>query len=45
MILYVVRHGQTDKNKYGLVQGQTEADLNEDGISEAKKLQSLVKII
>ena len=43
MILYVVRHGQTDKNKFGLVQGQTEADLNDVGISEAKKLQSLVK--
>ena len=43
MVLYVVRHGQTDKNKFGLVQGQTEADLNDVGISEAKKLQSLVK--
>lgn len=42
MILYVVRHGQTDKNKFGLVQGQTEADLNDDGINEAKKLKSLV---
>lgn len=43
MVLYVVRHGQTDKNKFGLVQGQTEADLNDVGISEAKKLQPLVK--
>ena len=42
MVLYVVRHGQTDKNKYGLVQGQTEADLNEDGINEARKLQSMI---
>ena len=42
MILYVVRHGQTDKNKFGLVQGQTEADLNEVGISEAEKLKELV---
>ena len=42
MVLYAVRHGQTEKNKYGLVQGQTEADLNEIGISEAEKLQSLV---
>ena len=42
MVLYAVRHGQTEKNKYGLVQGQTEADLNEVGISEAEKLQSLV---
>ncbi|MBQ9318266.1 MAG: histidine phosphatase family protein [Bacilli bacterium] len=42
MILYAVRHGQTEKNKYGLVQGQTEADLNEVGIKEAEKLQPLV---
>lgn len=42
MVLYAVRHGQTEKNKYGLVQGQTETDLNEIGISEAEKLQSLV---
>lgn len=42
MVLYAVRHGQTEKNKYGLVQGQTEADLNEVGISEAEKLQPLV---
>lgn len=43
MILYAVRHGQTNKNIYGLVQGQTEADLNEYGIKEAEKLQPLVK--
>lgn len=42
MLLYIVRHGQTEKNKYGLVQGQTEADLSEKGISDAKKLQKLV---
>lgn len=42
MVLYVVRHGQTDKNVHGLVQGQTEADLNEKGIKDAEKLQSLV---
>ena len=42
MILYAVRHGQTEKNKLGLVQGQTEADLNEVGISEAEKLKELV---
>lgn len=43
MVLYAVRHGQTNKNKYGLVQGQTEADLNEVGIKEAEKLKKLVE--
>lgn len=42
MLLYLVRHGETLKNKYGLVQGQTEADLSEKGIEDAKKLQELV---
>ena len=42
MKLYLVRHGQTEKNKYGLVQGQTEADLSLKGIEDAKKLQNLI---
>ena len=42
MVLYLVRHGETLKNKYGLVQGQTEADLSEKGISDAKELSELV---
>lgn len=43
MRLYVVRHGETVKNQFGLIQGQTEADLNERGIEEAKKLRDLVE--
>lgn len=43
MKLYVVRHGQTDKNALGLVQGDTESDLTEKGREEAKALQELVK--
>lgn len=42
MRLYVVRHGETVKNQFGLIQGQTEADLNENGINEAKKLRELI---
>ena len=42
MRLYVVRHGETVKNQFGLIQGQTEADLNEKGIEEAKKLRELI---
>lgn len=42
MILYLVRHGQTDKNKYGLIQGVTESDLSKKGIEDAKELQELV---
>lgn len=43
MILYIVRHGETEKNKYGLIQGQTECDLNESGINKAKELIPLVR--
>lgn len=43
MILYVVRHGETEKNKYGVIQGQTECDLSENGIEKAKELIPVVR--
>lgn len=43
MILYVVRHGETEKNKYGLIQGQTECDLSKNGIEKAKELIPIVR--
>ena len=42
MILYVVRHGETIRNKLGLIQGQTEWDLTEKGIKDAEELRSEV---
>ena len=42
MKLYVVRHGQTIHNQLGLVQGDTESDLSEKGIEDAKALRELV---
>lgn len=42
MKLYVVRHGQTDKNVLGVVHGQTESNLTEEGIKAAYKLQSKI---
>lgn len=43
MILYVVRHGETEKNKYGVIQGQTECDLSKRGIEMAKELIPVVR--
>ena len=43
MILYVVRHGETEKNKYGLIQGQTECDLSKNGIEKSKELIPIVR--
>ena len=45
MILYLVRHGETEKNKYGLIQGQTECDLSTKGIESAKQLIPLINDI
>ena len=42
MILYVVRHGQTEWNLKHLVQGVSDIPLTEKGIDEAYKLQELV---
>ena len=42
MKLYVVRHGETTQNQKGLVQGDTESDLSEKGIQDAKDLSELV---
>ncbi len=45
MILYVTRHGETSKNKLGLIQGQTECDLSEKGIKDAEELSNVINDI
>ncbi len=34
--IYFVRHGETDWNKQGLIQGSIETDLNDHGVAQAK---------
>lgn len=36
--LYIVRHGQTDWNARGLLQGQSDIPMNNEGIKQAKML-------
>ena len=43
MKFYVVRHGQTDWNAKGRIQGKTDIELNEIGIEQAKKLKEQEK--
>ena len=37
MTIYIMRHGQTDKNQAKLLQGRSNIALNETGIAEAKE--------
>ena len=43
MELLIVRHGETIWNAKGLLQGQTDIELNENGIAAAKKLGDELK--
>lgn len=39
MNLYIVRHGQTDYNKLGIIQGISDIPINEKGVKQAEKLK------
>lgn len=41
--VYLVRHGQTDWNKEGKVQGWSDIELNKEGMQEAKKIGEYFK--
>lgn len=40
--LYVFRHGQTEWNRKGYIQGHSDICLNESGVEQAQKLQAVV---
>ena len=40
---YLVRHGETDWNKEGILQGQTDTLLNDLGVVQAKEAAELLK--
>lgn len=42
-MLYVVRHGQTDWNVAGKVQGKTDIPLNENGLNQANVVKEMLK--
>jgi probable phosphoglycerate mutase len=43
MKLYVIRHGETNENQTGIMQGNMDTELNTKGREEAKKLREKVK--
>ena len=42
-MVYFVRHGETDYNKQGIVQGQLDIPLNNEGINQANQLKDKLK--
>lgn len=42
-ILYIARHGETEKNRQGLLLGQKDVELNEIGINQAYELGKKMK--
>ena len=43
--VYLVRHGETNENRSGIIQGQLDTELNEDGIKQSGRLAHALKDI
>lgn len=42
--IYIVRHGKTDWNDKGLLQGSADIEINEEGIEQAKELTKMINL-
>ncbi|KAG8894641.1 hypothetical protein FRC00_008653, partial [Tulasnella sp. 408] len=41
--IYLVRHGETDENRQGIVQGQLESSLNATGREQSRRMAQALK--
>jgi broad specificity phosphatase PhoE len=41
--VYIVRHGETEANKTGIIQGHLDTKLNDEGIKQAEKVGNALK--
>lgn len=42
--IYIVRHGKTDWNVKGLLQGSADIEINEEGIQQVKELATMINL-
>ncbi len=45
MLIYIIRHGQTEFNKQGIILGHTNQSLNDEGIKQAKIVAKNIKYL
>ncbi|KAG9051574.1 GTP-binding protein gtr1 [Tulasnella sp. UAMH 9824] len=43
--IYLVRHGETDENRQGIVQGQLESNLNATGREQSRRMAQTLKVV
>jgi probable phosphoglycerate mutase len=44
-IIHIVRHGETDENKQGILQGQLDTVLNAHGVDQAQRVARALRSI
>lgn len=44
-VIYIVRHGETDSNRSGIMQGHLDTHLNSEGLAQAQRVADVLKSI
>lgn len=43
VVIYIVRHGETDENRQGIMQGHQNTLLNSEGLAQAQRVADALK--